>query len=94
MFRPDFLVLDDLDVEDSVRSGKIIDENYLRLRGEVFGSLADNAKIICIGNLIRNDGLILRLERDNKQNKKYIISRIPIEDKNGNLLWAERYTKT
>lgn len=55
MFRPDFLGLDDIDVEDSVRSVDQIDANYMRLLGEVFGSLADDAKVVCIGNVIRND---------------------------------------
>lgn len=79
MFRPDFLGLDDIDVEDSVRSVEQIDANYLRLRGETFGGLADNAKIVCIGNVIRNDGLVLRLEKDNKQNKKWCIFKEPVE---------------
>lgn len=48
MFRPDFLGLDDIDVDDSVRSIDMIDNNYRRLLGEVFGSLADNVQIICI----------------------------------------------
>jgi len=93
MFRPDFLGLDDIDVEDSVRSVEQIDTNYLRLRGETFGGLADNAKIVCIGNVIRNDGLVLRLEKDNKQNKKWNIFREPVE-RDGVITWADRFTKT
>lgn len=93
MFRPDFLGLDDIDVEDSVRSVQMIDGNYLRLRGEVFGGLAENVKIVCIGNVIRNDGLVLRLEKDNRNNPKWKISRMPVE-KDGVITWAERFTKT
>lgn len=93
MFRPDYLTLDDIDVEDSVRSVDQIDLNYQRLRGEVFGGLADNAKIVCVGNIIRNDGLVIRLEKDNKFNKKWVIYREPVE-KAGVLTWPERFTKT
>jgi len=55
--------------------------------------LADNAKIVCIGNVIRNDGLVLRLEKDNKQNKKWNIFREPVE-RDGVITWADRFTKT
>lgn len=93
MFRPDFLGLDDIDVEDSVRSVDQIEQNYLRLRGEVFGGLADNAKIVCIGNVIRNDGLVLRLKKDNRLNKKWNIQEVPVE-KEGKITWPDRFTKT
>ena len=80
-------------MEDSVRSVEMIDGNYLRLRGEVFGGLADNAKIVCIGNVIRNDGLALRLKKDYRLNQKWNVQELPVE-KNGVITWSARFTNT
>lgn len=82
-YRPELLILDDIDVSESVENTKIIDKNYIKLRGQTFGGLPWNCKIIVLWNVISQDGLINRLEQDYKDSTRWDYYRIPsyIHDK-------------
>ncbi len=80
-FRPDLLLLDDIDVEKSVSNPKIIDKNYHFLKSEVFGWLGFQSRIIFLGNIIKQDWLVPRFEKEFKNNPNRIVRRQPlIED--------------
>lgn len=54
--RPDLLVLDDIDVSDSVRNSEIIDKNYAKITGETIGAMSkEKSRIIFLGNVINAD---------------------------------------
>lgn len=54
--RPDLLILDDIDVSDSVRNIDIIDKNYQKITGETIGAMSkENSRIIFLGNVINVD---------------------------------------
>lgn len=54
--RPDLLILDDIDVTDSVRNPDIIQKNYDKITGETIGAMSkDKSKIIFLGNVINDD---------------------------------------
>ncbi len=89
-FRPDSVTLDDIDVDKSVSNIDIIDKNYNWIKGELLGWLSDTAKIIFLGNIIRNDGIVLRFERDYKASPYWTIRRKAIIE-DGQITWPWRY---
>lgn len=50
------MILDDIDVTDSVKNPDIIQKNYDKITSETFGAMSKtNAKIIFLGNTINQD---------------------------------------
>lgn len=78
VFRPDMLVLDDIDVTDSVRNKDVIDASYSKLKDEIFWSMLSTAKIIFLWNVISNDWLVPRIEAEVRDNPDWILSKVPI----------------
>lgn len=63
--RPDLLVLDDIDVSDSVRNSEIIEKNYTKITGETIGAMSkEKSRIIFLGNVINQDGVVPRFENE------------------------------
>ena len=72
-FRPDFIVLDDIDVEKSVQNIEIIDKNYNWLRSELFWWISEDCQILFLWNIIKSDWITIRLEKDYWNNSDWII---------------------
>lgn len=89
--RPDFLILDDIDVLDSVRNPEVIDKNYQFLKWEVFGWLDSECQTIFLWNVISNDWIVPRHKRDIEDSSRYI-SEMPVI-KNGEITW-DRFVHT
>ena len=88
-YRPDLILLDDIDVTKSVQNEKIIEYNYNRLRSEVFGWLAqDKHKIVFLGNVINEDWVVPRIYNQYPKRDRY---RIPIIDDDNNIIRPQRY---
>lgn len=65
--RPELLVLDDIDVTDSVKNPDIIQKNYDKITSETFGAMSKtNAKIIFLGNTINQDWVVPRFRQEKK----------------------------
>ena len=90
-FRPDYIVLDDIDVDKSVSNVDIIGKNYLWLKGELMWGLSEDAQILFLWNIIKSDWIVPRFEKDYKNNPMWKISKVPIIE-NGKITWPERYT--
>jgi len=59
------LILDDIDVTDSVKNPDIIQKNYDKITSETFGAMSKtNAKIIFLGNTINQDGVVPRFRQE------------------------------
>jgi len=89
-FRPDLLLLDDIDVIESVRNPAVVDKNYAFLKWEIFGWLDAFCQIIFLGNVISSDWIVPRHRRD--LNDKWYHSEISVLDK-WNITW-DRFVKT
>ena len=51
--RPTMLIIDDIDVMDSVRNTDIIDKNYSKLNNETIGAMSkERSRVIFLGNTI------------------------------------------
>jgi predicted phage terminase large subunit-like protein len=61
-WRPDFWILDDMDVLKSVQTKEVIDKSWDWLTEEMLGGISDDCNIIFLGNRVKRDGLIPRLE--------------------------------
>ena len=91
-FRPDFGVLDDVDILKSVRNKDIIDKNEEWMNDELMGGLSDDSQIIFLGNTIMKDGLVPRFRIAHADDPDWIIRRIPLVTPAGMITWPERYT--
>lgn len=73
-FRPDFIVLDDIDTEKTVYNINTIEKNYNWIKWELFWSLQKNrSRIIFLWNVIKSDWVVPRLEQDYKNNENWKI---------------------
>jgi predicted phage terminase large subunit-like protein len=92
-FRPDAIFADDIDVDKSVSNIDIIEKNYNWFKWELLWWISNDAQIIILWNIIKNDWIIIRLENDYKSNTKWNIYRQAIKDDNWNITWSERFNE-
>lgn len=78
--RPDLLIIDDIDVSDSVRNPDIIDKNYAKVTGETFGAMTKDgsAMIYFSGNTINEDGIVPRFRKEKKGTKGWRVFHQPL----------------
>lgn len=89
--RPTLLFLDDIDVEKSVANVEIIDKNVKKIQGETIGSLDPKRRqIIFLGNVINEDGVVPRFEKEYAG--KWKIYRQPLFNERGENVWPEEFT--
>lgn len=86
--RPTLLVLDDIDVIDSVRNVEIINKNYQKITWETIWSLSkERSRIIFLGNVILTDGIVPRFASEKAASPFWKIYHQPLFDENGNTTW-------
>ena len=86
--RPDLLILDDIDVTDSVRNPDIIQKNYDKITGETIGAMSkDKSRIIFLGNVINDDWVVPRFENEKSQDKNWKIFVQPLYNQDGSIAW-------
>lgn len=86
--RPTLLVLDDIDVMDSVRNVDMIDKNYAKINNETIGAMSkEHARIIFLGNTILWDGIVRRFVKTKSNNPFWEVFRQPLFDDNGKITW-------
>jgi len=66
--RPDLLIIDDIDVSDSVRNPEIIDKNYNKITWETFWAMTKEGKsqIYFLWNTINQDWIVPRFRKEKK----------------------------
>lgn len=85
-FRPDMLLLDDIDVTFSVVNADVIEKNFAFLEWEIIWWLDSEAQTIFLWNVIWVDWIVPRFESKKKWTNWYI-SRIPVIDDLWKLTW-------
>lgn len=86
--RPDLLILDDIDVTDSVRNPDIIQKNYDKITGETIGAMSkDKSRIIFLWNVINDDWVVPRFENEKSQDKNWKIFVQPLYNEDGSIAW-------
>lgn len=91
--RPDLVICDDIENQDSVRIFESREKTFEWLTGEIIPAGEENTRLIVIGNLLHDDSLISRLREKIKNNEFAGIFKLyPLIDDNGFCLWSERFT--
>lgn len=86
--RPDLLILDDIDVTDSVRNSKIIDKNEQKIKGETIGAMSkDKSRILFLWNVINTDGVVPRFENEKKNDPNWKIFVQSLYNEDGSIAW-------
>lgn len=91
-YRPDLILLDDIEDLESVKTMEGRDKIFNWIASEVLPAGQLKTKVICIGNLLHEDSMLMRLKRK-IQNKKLdaVFMEIPLVDEKGKITWPGMY---
>lgn len=93
-YRPDLALFDDIDTLQNTKKTDRIDKNYNWFQSEVIGGLADQNKIVFLGNVVREDGMVPRIKKQYKDNPDWETIWQAIYDDDGNIVRPERFVET
>ena len=92
--RPTLLVMDDIDVNDSVQNPQIIEKNFKKITGETIEAMDHfHRQIVLLGNVILEDWVVPRFESMYNWEKWWKCHSQPLIDKDGNNTWPDVFTK-
>lgn len=92
-FRPDLIILDDVDTIISTQFKNKIDKNFEFLLNEILWWTTSATQMIFLGNTIYEDWLVPRFREHIKNDKNWISIRLPIYDKEWKIVW-NRFVET
>lgn len=88
--RPDYIVVDDLDDDELCKNEKRVRELTEWVKSALFGSLdVGRGRFIMVGNLISKCSVLFNVANT----KGVYLSKVYAVDKNGNLVWTEKWTR-
>lgn len=88
-YRPDYVVLDDVDDDEEVLNPAQVDKSFKRIiRGLKGGMDIGTARFVVVNNKIANDSILTRFSN----NPKYHTMRVDALLPDGSCSWAEKYT--
>jgi len=92
-WRPDLIVIDDIEDLEMVRTKEQRDKTHRWLIGNVIpAGERGKTKYVLIGNLLHSDAIMSRMKKEiNEGDRKGKIVEYPLVDKNGNVLWEGKY---
>ena len=78
--RPDLLIVDDIDVSDSVRNPEVIEKNYQKVTWETFWAMTKTweARIYFLWNTINQDWIVPRFRKEKKWTKNWLVYHQPL----------------
>lgn len=91
-YRPDLIILDDIEDLASVKTKEQRDKTYDWVMGDVIPAGNENTKIVIVGNLLHDDSVQMRLA-EHIQNKEMdgVFIEYPLLDENGKPTWQSRF---
>ena len=92
--RPELIVMDDIDIDKSVKNVQVIDNTEAFITWEVMGWMADNWKIIFLGNIIWEDWVIPRLIKAQSSNEDWFVDDVPLINDKEEIIWKDKYVWT
>lgn len=91
-YRPDVMIFDDIEDNDSVRTKEGRDKTYQFVTSQAIPAGDTNTKVIMIGNLLHEDSIIRRFTNEiNLKTRDGIYKAYPLL-KEGKPLWSEKFT--
>ena len=92
-FRPDVIIADDVEDLNSVKTQDGRDKTYNWFKGDIIPAGNTNTKIIVIGNLLHEDSLLKRLQKEIENDVLNGIYRgFPFLNENGLPLWRDKFS--
>ena len=89
-YRPDYIVIDDLDDDELCRNEKRVKELTNWVKEALFGALdVGRGRFIMVGNLISKTSVLANIAAS----KGVHVSEVKAVDRDGNPVWAEKWTK-
>lgn len=91
-YRPDLMVLDDVEDLETVKTKEGRDKIWNWLTGEVIPIGDSSTKLICVGNMLHEDSLMMRVKENllnGKMDGEY--REYPLIDDNGVILWKSKF---
>lgn len=91
-YRPQLVVMDDLDDINSIRTKDSRDKTYNFVTSEVMPIGDTDTKYVLVGNLLHSDSAVMRFKKEIENgNRDGIIKTYPFWDENKNPLWPEKF---
>lgn len=91
-YRPSLIILDDIEDTTSVKTQEGRDKTFEWVTNEAMPAGDTGARIIAIGNLLHEDSLLKRFQKQIENGERTGIYReYPLIDENGNSLWPGKY---
>lgn len=91
-YRPDLIIVDDVEDLEAVKTKEGRDKLWNWLTGEVIPLGEANTKIVLVGNLLHEDSLMMRIKQHIAENKMAGVYReYPLLDVNNKILWPGLY---
>ena len=91
-YRPDLIVLDDIEDLASIKSKDATDKIHDWLERDVIPAGSQHARFIVTSNLLAEDSVLTRLRRDIEAGKRDGIFRsYPLVDEDGKVAWPEKF---
>jgi predicted phage terminase large subunit-like protein len=91
-YRPDLVILDDIEDINSVKTKESRDKTYNWVMGDVMPIGDKTTKFVFVGNLLHEDSLLMKLRKNIAEGKmKGAYKEYPIMDEEGNILWPGKY---
>lgn len=88
-YRPDYIVVDDLDDDELCRNPARVEKMYDWLLEALFGAMdMGRGRFVMVGNLISKTSVLAKLS----ENKAFNVTQVNALDKNGKPSWKEKYT--
>lgn len=90
--RPDLIIADDLDDNESVKTLDGRNKTYDWLTKDIIPAGETNTKLVIIGTLLHEDSVIMRFKKEIMEGKRTGLYReYPLIDDNGVILWPSKY---
>ncbi len=91
-YRPDLVVCDDIEDLQSVKTREGRDKTYAWVKGELIPAGDMGARIVFIGNLLHEDCLLKRLQKEIQSGAlRGIYREYPLRTSNGRILWPGKF---
>lgn len=91
-YRPDLIIADDLEDNDSVRTLESRNKTYDWLTKDIIPAGERNTRLVIIGTLLHEDSIMMRLKKEILNGTRAGVYReYPIIDEKGIILWPSKY---
>ena len=92
-YRPDLVVIDDIENLTMIRTKEQRDKTYKWLLGDVLPMGDKNTRYLLIGNLLHSDAIMNKIRAEIQDGRRVgIVMEFPFFDKDGKPLWAEKFS--